>query len=148
MIKLNSNGKAPILIIIIAVLVIGIGAGAYVVLGKSKGKQKKEVEITQWKFEEFVVNLADQDTSRYLKTTIVLGIEDKSGKGGKSEKGGNPLEPEARDIMISVMSKKHYQDLLASKGKDTLKDEIINSLNSKFKDLKVVNVYFTGFAMQ
>lgn len=148
MLKLNSNGKAPIAIIIIAILVVGIGIGAFAFLGKSKGKGKKDAEITQWKFDEFIVNMADVDTSRYLKTTIVLGIVSTGDKSVKSEKGGNPMEAEARDIMISVMSKKRYQELLASKGKDLLKQNIKDALNAKLKDIKVVEVYFTGFAMQ
>lgn len=147
MFLLNSKGKIPIMVIIVAVLVICIAAGTFAFVGKSKVKSKKEAETTQWKLNEFIVNMADIDTPRYLKATIVLAIQGADGKAAKIE-AGNPMEAEARDTIISIMTRKHYAELLTEKGREALKQDIKKGLNARLNGIKIVDVYFTDFAMQ
>ena len=149
----SESGKLPMIIIIVValVLVLGIGAFAFMKMGKgSKGKhEEKKVELTSWKMEEFVVNLADQDESRYIKVNLVLEVESK-GKagGGHGESSENPEEAKARDAIISCLSKKEYDELIPEKGKEKLKEDLKTSLNEVLKESKVAEIYFTSFAMQ
>lgn len=127
-----------------------LGAGAFTftkIIKKPSGKaaQAKPVELSEWKLPEFIVNLADTDEPRYLKVDLVLEVEGKSKKG---EEGGNAEEAKARDAIISVLSRKHFSELLTESGKKSLKSELKNALNSRLKDIEVVNIYFTSFAMQ
>ena len=148
----RSSGKLPIVIIIVAMLVVCLGVGAitFKKTGLPKGKhaaQKQKVELTPWKLEEFVVNLADRAEVHYLKVTLVLEIQGKSsgGEGGESE---NKEEAKARDTIISVLTRRRYADLLPEEGKIGLKSELKAELNSTLEDTKVENIYFTSFAMQ
>ncbi len=75
----------------------------------------------------------------------MLEVDRKSKKG---EKEGSSEEAKARDAIITVLSRKRFSELLTESGKTRLKSELKNALNSRLKDIEVVNVYFTSFAMQ
>lgn len=112
-----------------------------------KGKDEKFAELTEWKLAEFIVNLADRDAFRYLKVNIVLEIEGK--QNGRRIRGQwRPGEAKVRDAIISVLTKRHFQDLLSEQGKLDLKAELKSALNERLDEAEVVNVYFTSFAMQ
>lgn len=152
----ESNGKLPIAIIIAVVLVLVLAAGAFTFSrmgGKSKGKGKKvekPVKLSDWTLDEFIVNLADVTEPHYLKVNLVLEIEggESKGKGGEGGGGKNPQEARARDAIITVLTEKHFADLLSEQGKDQLKEDLKTALNSELEDMKVENIYFTSFAMQ
>ncbi|HET6454778.1 MAG TPA: flagellar basal body-associated FliL family protein [Armatimonadota bacterium] len=150
----ENNGKLPIAIIIAVVLVLVLAAGAFTfskMAGKSKGKGKKvekPVELSDWTLDEFIINLADIAEPHYLKVNLVLevavGAKGKEGEGG----GKDTQEARARDAIITVLTEKHFADLLSEQGKDQLKEDLKTALNSELKDMKVENIYFTSFAMQ
>ncbi|MGB9620427.1 MAG: flagellar basal body-associated FliL family protein [Armatimonadota bacterium] len=146
-------GKLPILVVVILVfaMLAGIGAVAFTRMGKAKhGKASvEEVQLSQWKLEEFVVNLADVGEPHYLKVDIVLAVAGEAQKGGgHGEGGGNPDEVAARDCIISVLTRKRYAQLLSADGKERLKKELKTELQNTLKHLKIAQVYFTSFAMQ
>jgi flagellar protein FliL len=140
-------------------LAAGVGVMAFMKMGKKPGDKgaeadaKKHVELQSWKLEEFVVNLADRDSPRYLKVNLVLDI---GFKGKKSKhKGGhghgaaaNPEEARARDAIIAVLTSKSYNELLSEDGKTKLKADVKKALNAVLEDAEVVDIYFTSFAMQ
>ena len=147
----RSSGKLPVVIIIVAMLVVCLGVGAitFKKMGRPKVKhatQKQKVELTAWKLEEFVVNLADRAEVHYLKVTLVLEIQGKSSGGEGDTKSSE--EARARDTIISVLTRRRYADLLPEEGKIELKSELKAELNSTLEDTKVENIYFTSFAMQ
>jgi len=145
------SGKLPIVIIIVVVLVLALGAGAFAFLKmshKSKAPEKKEpVKTAQWELGEFLVNLADPGDPRYLKVNLVAEIEDDGKKRG-GEGAGDPEEAKAKDAVICALSKHRMNDLLTNQGKDALKSELKSALNEAIEGTKVVDVYFTSFAMQ
>lgn len=150
----SNTGKLPIAVVIAVILVLVLAVGAFTFSkmgGKSGAKQKKAekpVELTDWTLDEFVVNLADMIDPHYLKVNLVLEIEG-GAKGKEGEGGGkNPQEARARDAIIIALTKKHFAELLTEQGKDQLKAELKSSLNEELEDTKVVNIYFTSFAMQ
>ncbi|MHB0912658.1 MAG: flagellar basal body-associated FliL family protein [Armatimonadota bacterium] len=145
----SRHGKLPIMIIAAVLAVVCLAGGAFIFMkGKKGGHKKKEVHLTQWKLEEFVVNLADSDESRYLKACIVLEVESEGKSGGGHGESANPEEAKARDAVISELSKRYLSQLLSEQGKDKLKEDIKTALNSKLEESKVHDVYFTSFAMQ
>ena len=91
----------------------------------------------------FTVNLLSESGRRYLKCEINL------------EMGGEELSPELeekkpvfRDIIIRILSSKSLEEISTVKGKEKLKEQIVNDLNLRLKDGKVKNVYFTDFVVQ
>jgi flagellar basal body-associated protein FliL len=153
-------GIIPIKLIIIIVLMIGIVGGALALTkAMKKGNHvKKPVVLTTMKLEEFVVNLADSGESRYLRVNLTLEIESPADKSKASEGGGHgggekPTDdPKIRDAIITVLTKKHYAELLKEKGqaqlKEDLKVELDKVLKETEKDSKVAGIYFTSFVMQ
>jgi len=145
----NNSGRPPLIVIVIAALVVclGIGGVTFSKVGRKGGHSKKPVELSAWKLEEFVVNLADRDEPRYLKANLVLEVEGKVEKAG-GEGGGSADEARVRDTIITVLGTKRYGDLLSADARTRLKAELKTAINSVLEDTKVANIYFTSFAMQ
>ena len=128
-------------------MVAGGGAFAFLKMGhKPAGNQeaKPKAELKPWTMEEFVVNLRDPAESRYLKVNMTLEVEGEAAEG----EGDSPDTAKARDVIINVLTGKSYADLQSPGGKDELKSELRTALNSVLDKKKVVNIYFTSFAMQ
>ena len=147
----DTSGKSIVAIVIVFLLLLGVGAGGFTFIksarrSAAKGAPEKNIETSMWRLEEFVVNLADSSESRYLKVNVVLEVEGKVSENG--EGGPSPEEVRARDTIISVITKKHYMELQSVDGKAKLKSELKKTLNLVLQDAKVVNIYFTSFAMQ
>ena len=108
----------------------------------SEGEALTEVGI-MFPLDTFTVNLLSESGRRYLKCEINL------------EMGGKELSPELeekkpvfRDIIIRILSSKSLEEISTVKGKEKLKEQIVNDLNMRLKDGKVKNVYFTDFVVQ
>ncbi len=91
----------------------------------------------------FTVNLLSESGRRYLKVEMNLEI------------AGEELSPELdakkpifRDIIIRILSSKSLEEISTVKGKEKLKEQIVNEINMRLKDGKVKNVYFTDFVVQ
>ena len=54
----------------------------------------------------------------------------------------------ATDIVIAVISARTSEELMTMKGKETVKNEIMEKINERLKDGRVKNVYFTNFIVQ
>lgn len=145
----DNSGKAPMAVIVVIAVVLCLAIGGFAILKfkKPDGKAPK-VELKQWKLEEFLVNLADQDENRYLKVNIVLEVNGDPPAGEGGEGGGGSEDIKARDVIITVLTKKSYRRLISEEGKSSLKKELKKALNTSLDGLKVENIYFTSFAMQ
>ena len=98
--------------------------------------------------EPFVVNLADPKENRFLRVGIDLGLEKPlPGKEGKSGEGDVPAA-RIRDCILYVLSTWRSDALLATDGKQKLKDEILRALQDRVPELGVKEVYFTDFLVQ
>lgn len=56
--------------------------------------------------------------------------------------------PIINDTLTTVLSSKTYEEIYTIAGKNTLKEEIITSLNEILPELHVIAVYFTEFVVQ
>lgn len=136
-------------LIIGAFVLVVLGGAAVTVLRKPAhpAEQKPAAVVKHYKsvaLEDFIVNLADLDEQHYLKTTIVLDVEEKP----EIEKEIEKLTPKIRDAMITTMSRNRFQALLTPQGKTALKASLKKAANSVLGDDVVHDVYFTSFAMQ
>jgi len=91
----------------------------------------------------FTVNLLSESGRKYLKVQMNL------------ELGGEELAAELdgkkaviRDIIIRILSSKSLEEISTMKGKDKLKQQIVDALNARLVDGKIKNVYFTDFVIQ
>jgi flagellar protein FliL len=118
----------------------GEGAAKHETSGGGEGST--EIGL-MFPLETFTVNLLSESGRRYLKVEMNL------------EMGGEELSPELeekkpvfRDIIIRILSSKSLEEISTIKGKEKLKEEIVNEINLRLKDGKVKNVYFTDFVVQ
>ncbi len=93
--------------------------------------------------DQFIVNLYNEGSSRYLKTTInfELSLAELSTEM-------DTKKPLIRDIVIKTLSAKTYEEISTIRGKESLKDEIAMKVNQVLSDGQVNNLFFTDFVIQ
>lgn len=107
-----------------------------------------------------IVNLDDPTGNKYIRTTIVLEFypSDLSYFTMEHEAQAAYLtefqaEIDARmplmdDIVISLLSTKTYESLYTAEGKELLRGEIMDEINSRMPEFYIMSVYFTEFVVQ
>ncbi|WP_456323476.1 flagellar basal body-associated protein FliL [Hydrogenimonas sp.] len=151
-----------ILIVVLLVLVLAIGGVvAYLMLSgddsADEGTTVKQEKVTKkrhrssedltvgpmYPLDKFTVNLMSENGRRYLVVKMNL------------EEDGEELTPELdkkspmiRDIIISILSSKTVEEITTPKGKEKLKEEIVNEINKRLEDGQIRHVYFTEFVIQ
>ncbi|MBS1815889.1 MAG: flagellar basal body-associated FliL family protein [Acidobacteria bacterium] len=102
-----------------------------------------------------LVNLADAGGHAYLKIAVTLLVQDPETKEkpkeeaeakGK-EKDAGPAAS-ARDAILTVVTAKTSEQLLASEGKEQLKHAIAANVTKRVPEFKVSEVLFTDFLVQ
>ena len=148
--KKKKKGPNLILIIIIAVAVLAGGGGAFFFLSKSKSAKPEKKEETKaaeegvmFALDPFVVNLSDQTGNRFLKVSVQLEVS-----GPVIMEKAKVKMPQIRDAIITLLTNKTSEALIAPEGKLQLKDEINMRANQILGENSVKNVYLTDFVMQ
>lgn len=119
-----------------------------------------------------IVNLAEPGGRKFIRTNVVLEFAPTdpvyftietpaaaSGEGGaaaspravyvaKYKEDLNSRLPVINDIIITLLSTKDFQAVYTSEGKENLRQEIMQAVNSRLPEFKVIYVYFTEFVMQ
>lgn len=93
--------------------------------------------------EELVVNLTDQDESRYLRVGLALVLE-----AGTSPDAMELEAPIAIDTAIDYLSGQSFDDLREPGSKTEIKAELSELIRAAYDDEKVVRVLLTTFVMQ
>lgn len=159
------KSKLKLIIIIVVVLLLVVGGVLFFVLGGQKKEEKpaEEPVITEQleasKLLPFVVNL--KGGKNFLKLTMMVEYDvsllGKDVVVGESGDEGVPLPqplferlPMMRDAVLTVLSSKSSNFLLTVEGKETLKEELIESLNEALdmEEAPVTGVYFLEFLVQ
>ena len=93
--------------------------------------------------DQFIVNLYNEGSSRYLKSTInfELSVAELSVEM-------DTKKPLIRDIVIKTLSAKTYEEISTIRGKESLKDELAMKVNQVLSDGQVNNLFFTDFVIQ
>lgn len=102
--------------------------------------------------EPFVVNLADgSDAPHFAKVGIALRFSMLSAAeilpGAGTEPAHVEADPELRDIVIATLQRRSSKELSRPRGRAEVKRAIIEAVN-KETDLKILDVYYTEFAVQ
>jgi flagellar FliL protein len=94
-------------------------------------------------FEPFIANLADQGGSRYLKATFQLEF-----LGTTVPAGVDGRLPQIRDLLLTLLTSKTFDEIRTPEGKQQLREEIIARVNQVLERDAVKAVYFTEFIVQ
>jgi flagellar protein FliL len=94
--------------------------------------------------EPFLVNLADTDEVRFVKTTFQLGLEEE----WKEESKNSVAAAAIRDSIISLLSSKTAAQIMTAEGKNKLREEVRSRVNSVSPKIKVIEVYIVDFVVQ
>jgi flagellar protein FliL len=115
--------------------------------GNSLKSVRKEVsEGVTINFEPFLVNLADKDASRYLRTTIRVVVTNK--ETAEKITSGEVLVSKIRDSILNILCSKLSTEIVTADGKEKLKKEILERLNSFIPEKPAQDVFFTDFVVQ
>lgn len=151
------SGSSKKLIIIIAalVLLIGVGVGAFLFLGGEK-EEKISPEQEQAELEKqakqvgpmvsidtFIVNIIDDEESRYLKAAITLELDTPETAMEVGERMA-----QIKDGILLLIGNKTFGELKDLQGKIQLRAELLNRINSILLNGKVKRIYFTDFVVQ
>jgi flagellar FliL protein len=155
--KPEEGGKKKKLIIVIAavlVLLIGAGAGAFLLMGGQEEKVSPEQEQAEMELrakqvgpmvniDSFIVNILDDEASRYLKAAITLEVN-----GEEASLELSRRMPQVKDAILLLVGNKTFNELNDLQGKMQLRAELINKINSILLKGKVKRIYFTDFVVQ
>ncbi len=94
--------------------------------------------------DQFIVNLLSSGGGkRYLKTSVGLELSIQNMQTELDTK-----RDVLRDTIITILSSKTFEEVQTAKGKQKLKEELMERLNEFLVDGRVVNVFFTEFVVQ
>lgn len=151
----GSKKKLIIIIAAVLVLLIGAGVGAFLFLGGDKEKKispEEEQALLEKQAKEvgpmvnidtFIVNIADDQESRYLKAAITLEVDTP-----EATMEINSRMPQIKDAILLLIGNKSFGELNDLQGKIQLRAELINKVNSILLKGKVKRIYFTDFVVQ
>lgn len=150
--KAASSGKFNLLdwrflVIGLAVLLVagGVAYGAARMALSTPGSEKRTEQVKTGplvKVGEYLVNIADTQGRRFLKTEIVLELTD-----AKYEKDFTAKLPVVQDRILSFLGSKTVMDLQVEQ-REKLKEELMQELNTVLGYDQIKKVYFTTFIMQ
>jgi flagellar FliL protein len=164
-----SGGKKKILLIVGLVVVVSLAAGVPAVIFMTKGGEKVEQlgadaaagdeparlegagedsELEEGEeplgailpMDTFVVNLRG---GRYIRTQVQLEFMELD----IPAKFHRKIVP-VRDAIISLLVKQSPEEILTEKGREKLRLDIKETVNSEIRKVVIKNVYFTQFVIQ
>ena len=163
----SGQGQKPMLFIILAIvnMIVVAAVGAFLYLGKKKEasqptidqviageKSTSDAEAAEPKsfvgkiipMETFIINLAGSKGRRIAKVNMEFELKDTS---AESKVAGEIEQRKAqiRDVIIIILSSKTFDEVSSRDGKDDLRSEIRDRINSFLTTGKISNVFFTEF---
>lgn len=149
-------GKMALLIAAAVLLIVGVGAGAYLLgSGKATGSAGGAAGVAEASraatdtvgpmidIAPFIVNILDNDGTRYLKAALTLEVETAAGHQEVLER-----MPQLRDAILLVASNKTFDELRDLQGKLQLRAELLARINEIMRRERVRRIYFTEFVVQ
>jgi flagellar FliL protein len=106
-----------------------------------------------------IVNLAEPGGKKFIRVTATLEFAPPAGYHSlpAEEQGAelaafmseiNAKVPVLDDTIVTLLSSKDFQSVYTTEGKDILRQEIMEAVNTRLPDYKVIYVYFKEFVMQ
>ena len=145
-----SGGKSRLIIIIVAAVAVLGGGGAtafFMTRGPASAPAApKPVEHGLVSLEPFVVNLAAQGGSRFLRVSVRLIVESAL-KAEHLQKNEVALT-RARSAILELLTQQTADHLVTAEGKVALKESISEKLEPVLEETKVLDVLFSDFVVQ
>lgn len=107
-----------------------------------------------------IVNLAEASGRRYIRVNIILefaptdlkyynmSLEEKEAYVTEFTEDINARLPVINDSLITLLSGKTFEDIYTAEGKEGVRQEIMDLVNTRLPEYKVIFVYFTEFVVQ
>ncbi len=169
----KGGGKALLVIAIVLALLAGAGGGAWWWAtranaaavsagaadgaqdeeGATKAKKKRRVGVAV-PLQPFLVNLADEGASRFLRCTLSLVVDDEeaaveiAGAEGHGKGVETILMTRLRSAILELLTTQSADVLVTPEGKQKLKAAIIEKANAMLPDSEVSDVLFSDFVVQ
>jgi flagellar FliL protein len=115
--------------------------------GKKQPKKKDEGETAAVKFDPFVVNLADEGGSRYLRFGLTLVIEGDEAEAKHLEESKVKLL-RIRSAVLELLTQQTAEHVVTPEGKQELKEAIEKVAVEVLEPVEVTDVLFTEFVVQ
>ncbi|PZT48692.1 flagellar basal body protein FliL [Helicobacter valdiviensis] len=149
-------GVVALLLIILIVVAILIFSG-----GDEQPQAQQQPQTTQqagaqggggnllsvgqmYPMDQFIVNLMTSGGGkRYLKASLALELSAPTLQTELDTK-----RDIVRDTVITVLSSKTLEEIQTTKGKQKLKEELLERINEFLVDGRVANIFFTDFVVQ
>ena len=152
----KNNKKMWMMIAAAAILAVGVGAGAYMLgsgqhrlgpvgeqVAPSGGNAPAMAIGPMVDIEPFIVNILDDEGTRYLKAALTLEAEGATGSQEVSQR-----MPQVRDAILLVAGNKTFNELRDLQGKLQLRAELLGRVNEILKRGQIRRIYFTEFVVQ
>jgi flagellar FliL protein len=146
----KKRGKGLLFVVIGLILGLGGGgAGYWVYAMRSTAHEAKAPEppkIGIIPMEPFVVNLADEGGSRFLRLTLSLAVEGE--ERAKETAEDKVLHARLRSAILERLTQQTSEHLVTPEGKAELKKTIAEQVTHAARELKVTDVLFSEFVVQ
>lgn len=91
----------------------------------------------------FIINLADEGSSYYLRMTVSVGIGD-----SKEEKPEALFITRVRNALLAVLTTKTSEEVLTPQGKETLRKQLLRAARKAVEEPEVQAIYITDLIVQ
>lgn len=106
-----------------------------------EGEGEAEAKSYMFPIETMIVNLSDRGS--FLKVTVELSVETEEDVKELTEK-----LPRIKDSLITVLGARTSDQILKPDGRDVLKTELKEALNTALKSEIITDLFFTEFIIQ
>ncbi len=140
-----------LLCLVSVLLTVALGIGFFML--KAASMEPKETKIIEQKPEPgkiydlgtFIVNLADEDVSRYVRAEVKLEY---SKINQELDREVRERTPQFQDLVNTLLTDRKAAELANSEGKERFRRELQLKVNHLLKFGAVTNVFLTSFAIQ
>lgn len=151
----KKKSKLPLIIVAALVVVAAAGFAAMKFMGGSKPSAHQEEAETEAapasapvyvSIDPFVLNLQPDAGDYYIQVALTLQVPNQ-----QTADALKLFMPQVRSRLLLLISSKKASELLTSDGKETLRDDIIDTLSEPFsgnRGLIINDVAFTSFVIQ
>ena len=149
----KKKGRSVVLLALVGVVMIGAaGGGAWwwfhrgTAVAEAAPKETPLEKRGLLTFEPFMVNLADEGGTRFLKATIALVVEDET--VAKELEEAAVVKSRVRSDILELLTEQQAAALVTPEGKESLKSAIKARTAHALESKKVIDVLFSEFVVQ
>jgi flagellar protein FliL len=152
----KGKGKLFLVLLILLVLGGGAGGGAWWWMARSQAASGQDAKAGEHgavgeesgvlALEQFTVNLADEDASRFLRATVHLVID--QGDAVKEIEEDKLKLMRVRSSVLELLTQQTSARVTTTEGKTELKHAIAARTSDILKPIKVIDVLFSDFVVQ